>query len=98
MSQGEDERGHWAQSHDKPRPGWPSDVRPISQDGLDMLGVGDDGRVYWDGKVIVTEKRITLTFWQKVGGFLTVASAVVVAAQAAYELFVTMLPGCGQAG
>lgn len=56
-------------------------------DGIDALGVGDDGRIYWEGKGIVTEKRLTLSFWQKVGGVVTVASAVVVAAQAGYSMF-----------
>jgi len=65
-------------------------------DGIDALGVGDDGRVYWDGKAIVTEKRLTLSFWQKVGGFLTVASAVVVAAQAGYSLAVAICQCSGQ--
>ena len=86
MTDGGSERGHWAQSTAEPHSGWPIGVRPISIDGLDALGVGDDGRIYWDGKVIVTEKRLTLSFWQKVGGSLTVASAVVVAAQAGYSL------------
>lgn len=52
-----------------------------------MLGVRNDGRVFWDGRAILTDKRLTLTAWQKVGGVLTVASAVIVAAQAGYELF-----------
>jgi len=86
MTDRDDRSGHWAQSTGEPHSGWPVGVRPISVDGLDALGVGNDGRIYWDGKVIVTEKRLTLSFWQKVGGFLTVASAVMVAAQAAYSM------------
>ena len=84
----ENERQHWAQSTASAPTHWPLGVRPISVEGLSSLGVGDDGRVYWDGKVIVTEKRITLSFWQKVAGFLTVLSAVVVAAEAGHSLFV----------
>lgn len=86
MTEGEGKRGHWAQSTGEPHPGWPKGVRPISMEGIDALGVGDDGRVYWDGRAIVTEKRLTLSFWQKVGGVLTVASAIVVAAEAGYSL------------
>lgn len=84
-------RKHWAQSTGEPRPGWPAGVRPISLDGMDALGVGDDGRIYWDGKLIVTERRLTLSSWQKVGGVLTVASAVVVAAEAAQSLVTNLI-------
>ena len=91
MSRAVNERQHWAQSTSEPPAGWPEGVRPISVDGLVALGVGNDGRVYWDGKLIVTEKRLTLSFWQKVGGVLTVASAVIVAAQAGYALALAIL-------
>lgn len=59
-----DNRGHPAQSDSDPKPSWPSGVRPISIDGLDHLGVGDDGSLYWDGKPIVVRRGIDLTWWQ----------------------------------
>ena len=70
----------------EPRPGWPSGVKPISIDGLDALGVSDDGYIYWDGKRIVTEKRLTLSMWQKIGAILTVLATLVIAAESALNI------------
>lgn len=55
---------HPAQSTADGKPGWPEGVRPISMEGLDHVGVGRDGTLYWDGKPIVVRKGIDLTWWQ----------------------------------
>ncbi len=43
------------------------------------LAIHRDGRLFWNGRPIVTERPLSLTFWQKFGAVLTVASAVTVA-------------------
>ncbi|WP_156404724.1 hypothetical protein [Sphingomonas sp. Root241] len=88
------ERNHPAQSTAEPLEGWPRDVRPISIDGMDRLGVGDDGSIYWDGKAIEIRRSVTLTVAQKIGAALVTASAVVAAAAAAVSAYadLTSLP------
>lgn len=48
--------------------GWPDDVRPIALEGLSLLGIGSDYRLYWDGTPIKMDREIVLTWWQKVLG------------------------------
>ena len=33
---------------------WPSDVRPISMEGLTLLGIDRGNNLYWDGELIRT--------------------------------------------
>jgi hypothetical protein len=33
---------------------WPSDVRPISTEGLTLLGIDRKNNLYWDGELIQT--------------------------------------------
>lgn len=54
---------------------WPNGVRGIGMNELDNLGIDRNGVLYWNGRVITIEKRLTLSFWQK-------AWAVVIAAMA----------------
>jgi hypothetical protein len=58
---------------------WPADVRSISLEGLEFLGVDSTGRIYWDGKPVEITRTFSLTWWQKVGAVATVVSAVAVA-------------------
>lgn len=38
--------------------GWPVGVKPISQEGLALLGVDPStNEIYWDGQKLVTERR-----------------------------------------
>lgn len=67
---------HPAQSTAARPDGWPRGVRPISVDGLSHLGVGNDGTLFWDGQPVEVAKRLTLSFWQGLGAFLTVAAAL----------------------
>lgn len=55
---------------------WPDHVQAISQNGLGLLGIDSEGRLYWDGKRLPT---ITLTRWQKIGAVMLAASAAIAA-------------------
>jgi hypothetical protein len=70
---------HPAQSTAARPPGWPAGIRPISVDGLNHIGVGDDGSLYWDGNPIQVARRFDLSLWQKIGAALTVLSALAAA-------------------
>jgi hypothetical protein len=56
---------------------WPKDVRRVSLEQLDHLGVDSQQRLYWDGKRIKT--GLDLTWPQTIGG-LIIAVATVLAA------------------
>lgn len=44
---------------DGPTPGhWPKGVRCISIDGLSLVGVDSDGKIYFDGKPIAYESKL----------------------------------------
>lgn len=65
----------------------PKGVTPISFMDLGRLGIDVEKRLHWDGEPVETRQRISLSFWQKVGACLTVASAVVVALVNALSYF-----------
>jgi len=48
-------------------------------DGLSLIGIDDQNRLYWDGNRLAT---LTLTRWQKLGAIAVTASAVIGAAAA----------------
>lgn len=65
---------------DKPepdRPKWPKDVAPISYGDMDRLGVGPDGRLYWDGKPVEVQRRLRFSRLQTVGALIVGLAAVV---------------------
>jgi len=64
------------------RRGWPEGVRPITWDDTTHLGVGNDGRLYWDGKAVEVARTFRLSFWQVAFAALTVLAAVVAAGAA----------------
>jgi len=64
---------------DDREPHWPESVRKISQDGLEFVGVGDDGRLYWDGQEVVTSTRIELVSWEWWFAAIGAGSALVIA-------------------
>ena len=47
-------------------PGWPTGVRPISQAGLALLGIGPGNGLYWDGEPIKIDRELSLTLWQTI--------------------------------
>jgi hypothetical protein len=55
-------------------------VRGIGDDDFVRLGVDEHHKLYWDGKPVVTEERLTLTWWVNiavvVGALSTFAMAV----------------------
>ena len=47
-----------------PPPEWPSNVRPISMEGVSLLGIDPaTNKLYWDGKEIVVRDRLRLGGW-----------------------------------
>lgn len=51
--------------------GWPKDVRPISIDGVTMLGIKPDtNKLYWDGKEIVVRDAVRLEWPERLFTFL----------------------------
>ena len=64
---------------DQTKPGWPPGVRSISWEGIDHLGVGEDGQLYWKGKKLRTASSFELTTEQGIGAWLLIGSAVVLA-------------------
>jgi len=43
------------------------------------FGVDDDGKLYWNGKPIVTEKKIKLQWWVNLSAIIAAISSVVMA-------------------
>lgn len=82
-----DTRKHGAQSRNDAPPHWPDGVRPISLEGLVLVGVGDDGRLYWDGIPVEVARTFTLSWWQRVAAFLVSLSAVIAAAAACVSAY-----------
>jgi hypothetical protein len=56
---------------------WPTGVKTISLEKLDLLGVDENNYLYWDGKRVQIVRRITLTFWQTIGAFIVGIFAIV---------------------
>jgi len=82
-----DTRGHYAQAKQDAPARWPKGVRSISIEGLELLGVGDDGRLYWDGVPVEVARTFTLSWWQRLGAVLVSLSAVVAAISAALSAY-----------
>jgi hypothetical protein len=57
-----------------PPPEWPSNVRPISLEGVSLLGIDPaTNKLYWDGKEIVVRDRLRLGGW---ANFLAILVAI----------------------
>jgi hypothetical protein len=57
-----------------PPPEWPSDVRPISMEGISLLGIDPaTNKLYWDGREIVVRDRLRLGGW---ANFLAILVAI----------------------
>ena len=57
-------------------PGWPTGVRPISQAGLALLGIGPGNGLYWDGEPIKIDRELSLTLWQTILATATALGAL----------------------
>ena len=55
---------------------WPRSVKAISLEGVQLLGLDDDNRLYWDGQEIVVRRRLDLSVWQRIGAVLAVLAAI----------------------
>jgi hypothetical protein len=57
-----------------PPPEWPSNVRPISMEGVSLLGIDPaTNKLYWDGKEVVVRDRLRLGGW---ANFLAILVAI----------------------
>lgn len=54
---------------------WPADVKPISGEGLLLLGIGRDNKLYWDGKEIEVRRVLKLGRGQAFFGILAALGA-----------------------
>ena len=68
---------------------WPKHVKHVAADE-DLMGVGDDGGLYWDGKPVQVGKRIDLTIWQIVYGVAALLVAAIAAGAAAVSALVDL--------
>jgi hypothetical protein len=63
-----------------PPPEWDPSIRPISQKGLSLFAMDDQGGLYWDGRLIETRGKVRLTWPQTIGalivGIFTVAGGL----------------------
>ena len=64
---------------------WPSGVRSVGIDELDNLGIDRNGVLYWNGRVITVEKRLTLSFWQKAWAVLVTGMALLVSISTIFQ-------------
>lgn len=62
---------------DKGPPEWPTGVRPISTNGLGLLGIGPDNRLYWDGHQLEVSRTIRFSTWQAIGGTMAAVGTFV---------------------
>ena len=83
----EQNRENYAQAITDPNPAWPSHVRPISLEGLDLLGVDKDRNLYWNGEKIRTQSQFDLTWGQRILAMLTAVGAFASGAVAALNYF-----------
>lgn len=65
--------------------GWPEEVRPISVEGMGLMGVDGQGMLYWDGKPVEVRRRLDLSRgerWFAVAvGFFTILGGAGAVAQ-----------------
>ncbi|MFC3440760.1 hypothetical protein ACFOKF_06020 [Sphingobium rhizovicinum] len=70
---------------------WPDTVWSIGINRLDLLGVDDDGNLYWNGKPIEVRKSVALSLWQRVGAISVTLSAIVGAGAAAVSAYADLM-------
>jgi hypothetical protein len=80
-------RKHSAQSTADTPQHWPTGVRPVSVEGLGLLGVSEDGRLYWDGIPVEVARTFTLSWWQRLAAILVSLSAVIAAGAACVSAY-----------
>ena len=45
-------------------PSWPTGVRSITLEGLALMGIGSDNKLYWDGQQLEVSRKVSLSWWQ----------------------------------
>jgi len=55
---------------------WPPDVKPISVDDLERLGIDSKDQLFWDGRRIEIRRRLDLTRVQKIFAIIVAVFAV----------------------
>ncbi len=68
-----------SRSQTPPPSHWPQGVRRISQEGLNLIGVGNDGHLHWDGIPVHTAHRLNLSKFQAGFALCAALAAVLVA-------------------
>jgi len=84
-------RRHGAQSTGTAPPHWPTGILPVSAEGLGLIGVGDDGRLYWDGIPVEVARTFTLSWWQRVVAIIVSLSAMVAAGAACVSAYADIM-------
>jgi len=69
---------------------WPAGVYTVSLEGLDHLGVGKDGLLYWDGKLVKTTRKITLDTQERVLAWIVAGATVVAAVATALQAYAAL--------
>ena len=63
---------------------------PITLGDFEHMSVDEEHRLYWDGKLIKIEQRLSLNPWQSFGAIVTVIAAVAGAAGSAAQGWVAL--------
>lgn len=58
---------------------WPDGVRVVGFDELGNLGIDRSGVLYWNGRILTVERKLTLSFWQKFSAAIVTVTAALVA-------------------
>ena len=78
---------HPAQSPSRGPDGWPDGVRPVSERGLDRLGVDEEGKLYWQGRPVELKRGISFTKPQTLFGAASLVAAVIAAGATAVSAY-----------
>ncbi|MDP2002904.1 MAG: hypothetical protein Q8J86_08230 [Desulfurivibrionaceae bacterium] len=62
-------------------------IKTITLDQLDRLGIDETNKLYWDGKPLVTEERIVLARWVNIAVIVGAVAALITAVVEALKFF-----------
>ena len=72
---------------DRGPPEWPTGVKPLSLEGIGLLGIGPDNRLYWDGQQLEISRIIRFSTWQAIGGTMVAVGTFAGGIAAVVSLF-----------
>jgi hypothetical protein len=55
---------------------WPDDVWSIGLERIDLLGVDEKGRLYWNGHPVEMKRRLSLSRWQTFGAIAVTLATI----------------------